>query len=282
MENKMNEKLILYIQPKGFGDLLMSTPIFRELNKKYLEYKLDLLTEKGYDEILKGNPHINKIYNSEKMVNFNLYHKIFRPFVRTQSNEKWEKLGKHMVDLYASECSIKLNDYRTNIYPLKINLRKYGIKEEDKLICIQSKSGFIVKDWSYENFNKLIQILIKKGYKIITIGAKGDPHFKSTIDLIGKLNIRESAYIISKSKLFLGVDSIGLHMASSLNIIAIGLYGGTKAELVKPLSNNKFISIEPKYRNGCSEACHSACKKENLCIDNITIEQVYKTIKKFI
>ena len=269
---------ILYVQPRGFGDILMSTSIIRALKEKYRDVDVDYVTKDPYKEILEENPDINKIYDWSNEIDSKSYTQVLRPYLRTQEcKPDWPKLGLNLVDLYALLCGITLKDHRTHIYPKKIDLEKFGIMDEDKLICMHTKSAADIKDWDINNFIKLIEHL--KDYKIITIGSKDDPKIENTINLRG-IKIREVAYIISKCRLFIGVDSIGVHMASSLGIPTIGLYGSTDPSEVRPLSSNKFMGIIPPNRNGCETSCHlGKCIKHHKCIDNIPVEEVHKLTK---
>ena len=53
---------ILIISLAGIGDTLMATPLLHELRNNFPESQIDVLVMwKGSEDILKGNPHINKI-----------------------------------------------------------------------------------------------------------------------------------------------------------------------------------------------------------------------------
>ena len=109
-EINFNGMKILYIQPRGFGDIIMSTSIIKALKEKYPLVKIDYQTEKGYDKILKNNPYINKIFLMDDKINFEEYFQVLRPYIRTQKIPDWHKLWIHIVDLYALYAGVKIND----------------------------------------------------------------------------------------------------------------------------------------------------------------------------
>lgn len=54
-------KRVLIIQTAKIGDTICSTPVFREIKKKYPEAKLSVITNPVAAEILKYNPYINNL-----------------------------------------------------------------------------------------------------------------------------------------------------------------------------------------------------------------------------
>ncbi|PKL81525.1 MAG: hypothetical protein CVV24_14820, partial [Ignavibacteriae bacterium HGW-Ignavibacteriae-3] len=52
---------ILIVNTKFLGDLIVSTPGFRSLRKKYPDAEIVLLVRKGYEDAVRNNPNINRI-----------------------------------------------------------------------------------------------------------------------------------------------------------------------------------------------------------------------------
>lgn len=59
-------KNILIIQTAFLGDLVLTTPLIREVYKKYNPCKVSVLVNKGSEDILKNNPYIHKIISLDK------------------------------------------------------------------------------------------------------------------------------------------------------------------------------------------------------------------------
>lgn len=89
------DKRILYVMPEGFGDLFLSTSLFKSLKNQYPWCNLYVATKPEYADILNGNPYVHKVLPYTPMMdslltmeghgNFDGYFKIaFLPYVTTQ------------------------------------------------------------------------------------------------------------------------------------------------------------------------------------------------------
>jgi ADP-heptose:LPS heptosyltransferase len=92
-----------------------------------------------------------------------------------------------------------------------------------------------LKRWSVDKFVKFAQYLLQKkvAEKIVLIGSAGEASLAeeflksglSCENQVGKLSITETAWVIKKSKLFLGNDGGLLHLARAVFKPVIGIYG---------------------------------------------------------
>jgi len=169
---------------------------------------------------------------------------------------------------------VKLEDYKTEIYPEKINLNKYKIQGD--YICLHTESSLRSKDWPY--FKELIEKL-REEFKIVVIDEQ-QHNYPDTIQLPKNMKLIEKAFIVGKCKMLIGVDSMGIHMSCAFGIPTIAIYGNTLPELCRPLSNNNLITLKPKKR--CTEGWHHKCKENNYCIDNISVEEVLQKIEEIL
>jgi heptosyltransferase-2 len=84
-------------------------------------------------------------------------------------------------------------------------------------------------------------------------------------DLAGKIGLRELAGVLRKAKLFVGIDSGVMHMASALDIPTVGIFGPTDPFYVAPQNKKSVVvrqdlSCSPCYlREPCS---HRRCLEE--------------------
>src|SRR3989344_5677798 len=265
---------ILYIQPKGVGDIIMSTPVIRALKNKYPFALIDFAADDYCKYIVIGNPNINKIYSFDNLPDLQEYILVLRPYLKTQHMADWQNSGIHIVDLYSKLCGMKLEDYRTEIYPEKINLDNYNIQGD--YICLHTESSLRSKDWPY--FEELIKKL-REEFKIVIIDEQ-QHNYPGTIQLPKNMKLTEKAFIVNKCKMLIGVDSMGIHMSCAFGVPTIAIYGNTLPELCRPLSNNNLITIKPKKR--CTEGWHHKCKEDNYCIDNISVEEVLQKIEEIL
>ena len=116
------------------------------------------------------------------------------------------------------------------------------------------------KQWPKENFVSLIKKLItNKNFdhcRFILIGSKNEKYIgdficKSfnkdrIINLIGKPKLIEVCSILKKCKLFIGNDSGLMHLAASLKIPTVGLFGPSDIKQYSPWGDNTLSIKTPE------------------------------------
>jgi len=61
-----NAKNILFLRYDRIGDMVVTTPIFRELKSAYPDMSISVLASKANQDVIRYNPHIDKIYTNYK------------------------------------------------------------------------------------------------------------------------------------------------------------------------------------------------------------------------
>lgn len=102
---------------------------------------------------------------------------------------------------------------------------------------------------------------------------------KNFIDMVDVFSFDESAIALSKSLIYIGNDSSLLHLASSMGIPTIGLFGPTQVAAANPLGPQQFfieslIPCSPCYdpRDGIEGKMYTC--KDNLCMKSISVSEV--------
>jgi heptosyltransferase-3 len=148
---------------------------------------------------------------------------------------------------------------------LSEKLSKYQLDLLSKYIIIHPGSKKSAKDWSVGNFSDLLKILlfVFPDYKIILTGIEEESDVTSelniksgdnnrTINLAGKLSLRELLILIDKSKLFISNSTGPIHIAGALNKYIIGFYPDEipmNETRWRPLSEYAVI-LKPETLNG--------------------------------
>ena len=151
----------------------------------------------------------------------------------------------HLIEQYALSCGVKIDKphIETCFYPIA----------ENKYITLHASSGMQSKNYDYYNdvMEMISPYLNKQGIKVIQIGGKEDRSIKGCEHLHGRTNIKQSAYIISKSLLHFGNDSFSTHVASGFNKKIVCLYSVLFKECCGPYwgDKEKQILLE-SHRNG--------------------------------
>ncbi len=96
---------------------------------------------------------------------------------------------------------------------------------------------------------------------------------------VGKTDILQLASLIRRCKVYITTDSAPLHIAASIGVPFIALFGPTdpkrhvaKGDTGKTLTSN--LRCSPCYK--------PVCKKDNLCMKHIKVEEVLAAIEEFV
>lgn len=123
-------------------------------------------------------------------------------------------------------------------------LQQHGIS--DGYIMVQPTSRWFFKCWSEEKMAATISALHADGHTIVItsgpdakerqmverIVAQSPP--QGVVSLSGQLTLRQLAALIDHAKLFIGVDSVPMHMAAALQTPCIALFGPSKLVFWRP------------------------------------------------
>ena len=166
----------------------------------------------------------------------------------------------------------------------------------DQYILIHPTSRWLFKCWENRKFAALIdeisQEACEKGCKIIVTAAPSENELKmvedilsncgaDVIDLSGKLTLKQLAAFIEKAELFIGVDSVPMHMAAAFNTPCVTLFGPSNdLEWGSWNENNKVITSNHSCRPCGLDGCASS--KVSDCLTSITVEQVYSECQELI
>lgn len=163
---------------------------------------------------------------------------------------------------------------------------KGKIKLSDKILAIAPGAEYgEAKRWPTEYFAKVSVAAIEKGWKVITLGSSHDQDLGKLIDkltknkvinLIGKTRLEEVIDVISICNSFLSNDSGLMHVAASLKIKQVAIFGSSDPKKTPPLSRHaKSIYLGLS----CSPCFERTCPLQHTnCLKNIKPEEVIKKI----
>ncbi len=166
--------------------------------------------------------------------------------------------------------------------------------ENKKMAVLHVGSGenFTGKRWSGVNFARLADELTERyGLAIVYTGTEKEKTLiKDTIskmkykahDFCGRFTLKELVELLRRCDLFISNDTGPLHIAVSLGINTVGLYG--------PMNPHQYCSLNKNsvslYKSiGCNPCLTDANNKTSLCrhskcLDMITVEEVLDNISK--
>lgn len=123
---------------------------------------------------------------------------------------------------------------------VKLLCQQYGMGDDPihNYIVIQPSARWKFKTWASESFSQLINHLTQQSETVLLTGGKdqaeldyiaeiiaGCTQTEKVINLSGQLALPELAVLIDNAKLFVGVDSVAMHMAAALQTPSVVLFG---------------------------------------------------------
>jgi hypothetical protein len=151
----------------------------------------------------------------------------------------------HLIEEYAKTLGVKIGKpyLCEHFYPIL----------DEKYITIHTDKRIDSKNYEYfpQVLNIIKSILNKRGLKIYQIGGPEDPRLENVDGCFLNLNFKQSAYLIKRSRLHLGIDSLPVHIASKYDIPIVALYSHTYAANAYPYwSSKENIVLIESDKNG--------------------------------
>ena len=141
------------------------------------------------------------------------------------------------------------------------------------------------KRWPIEYFADVANEAIQKGWVVISLGSTHDQDLGKTLDrltknkvinLIGKTKLEEVIDVMSLCQTFLSNDSGLMHVAASLNIKQVAIFGSSDPKKTPPLSRHAKLA----YLNlSCSPCFERICPLQHTnCLKNIKPSEIIKKL----
>lgn len=269
------EKNILIKRNEAIGDVLLTTPIVKSLKKKYPHSNIYIKT--NHPEVFTGNPNVLSASTNEPKLSFDYVYDLDLSYERDPN--------KHIIQVYSDICGVK-PEWSIDIY----SEQKYNINEEKKYIVIHAgTTAWQGRNLDIQKFNSVAKELKKMGYKIIIIGNSPNTNIECDYDFRNKTTFYQLSYIIRRAKLFIGIDSMPMHIAQAFKIPLVAVFGCILPEY-RLLPDKRFVGLIAKDVGciGChhyqsAPRTHSDCLRDKIyCMDAITPEMIIEEAKKLL
>ncbi|MBC8233049.1 glycosyltransferase family 9 protein [bacterium] len=201
---------------RGFGDVLISTPVIEALAKKY-GTRIDVVLRKEAQPLLYDNPYVRRIYELTDQLPIADIHLVLGMKVEDYSNPRNQQPRvDSMAELFGVSCNNKVPQL---YYPEQQTIpNSIGVS-------IESESD--VRTWQYNHLLKLIEE-VKAEWHVF--GLKAHDLLPNVQNHLGKLTLEETIKWTARMERFLTVDSFFSHLTASLNIPTVILYTSIPAE----------------------------------------------------
>lgn len=271
-----------------------------------IKFALGLLANKKYDYgfvISYSNtpyssiwPYVITRMSCRKIIGTNLEYKPIAKYDIAIPNIKQTQPRKNIMDYqkfilqaigYDTSLDFESENF-LNTATLENLLPPFEFTTDAPLVLLLiGAASYDQKNWSFEQWDKLIDLLLERKISVMIIGGKDEAeelqkhpeitNKKEIINMAGKCNILQSLALLSKSNLIIGADTGLVHLAWAINVPSLTLFGptdprsffipGRGAEYIASDNECRFCFDlpEPKWRT---------CK-DNICMKSISVEKVF-------
>lgn len=159
-------------------------------------------------------------------------------------------------------------------------------------ILFHPTSRWMFKCWSEISAAKVIDQLIRSGYQVVLTSGpdqKETTMIKQIIDLCeekpidfsAKTTLKQLGALIDDSALFLGVDSVPMHISAAFGKPTVALFGPSEEKIWGPWQTPCRVlvsddSCRPCHMDGC------AGSKRSECVYRISVEEVLQSIEELL
>ncbi|WP_066749698.1 putative lipopolysaccharide heptosyltransferase III [Proteus myxofaciens] len=184
-------------------------------------------------------------FEFEKRKNSQFWKKCHNVIVPTDNHWKWHTVEQNLSILTPLNIE-KLADVNMSYHSSDQQWLENKIKEfslTQGYIVIQPTSRWFFKCWDEDKMAKLITLLQQDGHSIVLTAGPEEKELEmiNTIlmqcpdkdkikVLAGQTTLPQLAALIDNAKLFIGVDSVAMHMSAALKTPLIALFGPSKLE----------------------------------------------------
>ena len=239
--NDWNGKKILLMRVGGFGDLVLMTPVLREIKNRWPKAHVAFCSHPLYGTVLQDLPFV------DERIAYPL------PYEKAQEFDAWIFFEKaveknplaeemHITDLFASIAGMTNRNWTADKKPAYNVTKNEAIWAMEQYPRIDGKQRACVQfitstaNRNYLRMSGVILGLLNKGFEVFLMGGPGDAGETKEMDVLKDLTnkgltFRQSCAVINSADLVIGPDSALVHIAGALGVPAVALYGPFPADL---------------------------------------------------
>lgn len=177
----------------------------------------------------------------------------------------------HLVEEYAKNLGVKIGKPIVNQHFFPIEFNNYIVISGDSSTASKTYKSYTIV------LGFLSSFLEERDIKVVQLG--GDKPLRGVNKHVS-CNFKNTAYLVSKSMLYIGPDNYLAQYASSIGVKTVSIFGNSYANVTKPFWSNRqdSICLEPDWD---SRPCYSNHDpKDN--INKIKPEEVANSILKLL
>lgn len=302
----LTDKTLLVTRTGGIGDLLFIQPNLIFLKQKYPTCRILFACGPQYQSMVNNWDCVDEVidlpFPLETMILESDYQAVFEGVIERCSeahtknayNLFTEWLGTNLPDellIPKQEAKSEKVEYCKQI------LNQWGLKEKEFLL-FQLRTSSPIRTPSPETWKQVIDHLIKNGYNIVITDGKHNSdiveEFINTLDNPEKCfnfakysdSLDCSIGLTSLAKVCISADSALVHIAASLGVKSLGIYGPFPGKI--RLTTYGKLADWIDCNVGCSPCFihgHRPCKNSDngghgKCFRSLNVDEVLEKVKK--
>ncbi len=168
--------------------------------------------------------------------------------------------------------------------------RELGIGPSDRVVALHAGANWLLKRWPSRHFARLADALSDRyGARVLFIGGEGDLPLIGSISgrmrsrpliAAGRTTFRQMGALLKHTRLLISNDSGPLHMGMAVGVPVVALFGPTDPALSGPVNGIQAATLFGSI--GCPVPCYRLDCPANLCMEQITVEDVLTAAGKFL
>lgn len=158
-------------------------------------------------------------------------------------------------------------------------------------IALFPGSVWETKKWTVSGFSQLTEKLLQAGHTVVLMGAPAEKDIcdqiqkenQNALNFSGELSLGQTYNYLKTCTRVICNDSAPAHMAASLNIPVISIFGPTTVDLGFRPWNDRSMVVENNNLNcrPCGAHGHQQCPLgHHKCMRDLTADQVFNAFKK--
>jgi ADP-heptose:LPS heptosyltransferase len=263
-------KVIAFARLEHLGDIVACEPLLRAIRRKNPGAHIVWFVRRPYRELLAAHPCVDRAVVLHCLTSWILLARsgVFDEVVdlhfeglecaiclmplcktagdRTIRMENYYHRGS-LLDVFSQAAGMAVRDEGPQVHiPPEAVGRVEALRLPPRFIAIHGESAARERNWHAARWAELSTCLAGEGHYVIEIGPQttlGTWRHPRYVNLCGKLSILETAEVIRRALLFIGVDSGPAHLANAVGtpgVILIGRY----------MSFVNYMPFSGAYRRG--------------------------------
>ena len=239
-----------------FGDIVACEPVARYLKAKHPGAEISWIVQQEYRELIDSNPNIDRTIAVDCLTDWIKWqaHGAFDQIVDLHVNKRICQHCRIALVKKTGNLAISGGNYFNHgslleafclgagLPPLKdapkVFISDAVVKAVDRLelpqqfIVFHCCSNEQAKDWKHSKWRELAtRVISNADVAIVEVGLQPtlDRKARNVIDLCGKTSFLETAEVIRRARLFVGVDSGPAHFANAVGTYGVVLMGRVRS-----------------------------------------------------